>query len=181
MHMLPRARAAIAAIGAVAAVFAFAGVALAAPVLQPGVTSAPGMSGTCTSCHTYAKPATTAANKPKATVVSHPYKSAKKAKAGVGFKLWGYVSPKLPNTNEATLTISVQQRKSDGSWVATSGLTTRGTVSASGTFKNKTNYTATMKVGAVGRFRVQAKLVWVDAKGVAHSKKSTRFEFKVYK
>jgi hypothetical protein len=33
-----------------------AGVAFAAPVLQPGVTSAPGMSGVCTDCHTYATP-----------------------------------------------------------------------------------------------------------------------------
>jgi hypothetical protein len=30
--------------------------AFAAPVLQPGVTSAPGMSGVCSDCHTYATP-----------------------------------------------------------------------------------------------------------------------------
>jgi hypothetical protein len=30
--------------------------AFGASVLQPGVTSAPGMSGVCTDCHTYAKP-----------------------------------------------------------------------------------------------------------------------------
>ena len=39
-----------------ALVVVFVATALAAPVLQPGVTSYPGMSGTCTNCHTYATP-----------------------------------------------------------------------------------------------------------------------------
>ena len=40
-------------------------VALAAPVLSPGTTSAPGMSGTCTDCHTYSTPAPAPAPAPK--------------------------------------------------------------------------------------------------------------------
>ncbi|MGZ4930896.1 MAG: hypothetical protein ACXV48_07900, partial [Halobacteriota archaeon] len=46
----------VAAIAAIAFVLT-AATAFAAPVLQPGTTSYPGMHGTCTNCHTYAKPA----------------------------------------------------------------------------------------------------------------------------
>ena len=44
------------ALAATALVAASVATALAAPVLQPGVTSAPGMSGVCTDCHVYATP-----------------------------------------------------------------------------------------------------------------------------
>ncbi len=43
-----------------------AGVAFGAPVLRPGVVSAPGMSGVCTDCHRYAKSTPPAANSPSA-------------------------------------------------------------------------------------------------------------------
>ena len=41
---------------AIAILAVSAAAAFAAPVLQPGVTSWPGMSGVCTDCHTYATP-----------------------------------------------------------------------------------------------------------------------------
>ena len=47
-------RAAIVVAAATVVVALSASVALAAPVLPYGTTSAPGMSGTCTNCHTYA-------------------------------------------------------------------------------------------------------------------------------
>jgi len=52
---LPK-KAGLVALASIAIVAVFVATALAAPVLQPGVTSAPGMSGVCTDCHTYAKP-----------------------------------------------------------------------------------------------------------------------------
>jgi hypothetical protein len=52
-------KALIVAATAILAIAVTAGVAFAAPVLQPGVTSAPGMSGVCTDCHTYATAPTT--------------------------------------------------------------------------------------------------------------------------
>jgi hypothetical protein len=47
-------KAGLVALAATALVAASVATALAAPVLQPGVTSAPGMSGVCTDCHVYA-------------------------------------------------------------------------------------------------------------------------------
>jgi hypothetical protein len=59
MRRTPIKKAGIVALTATAIVVIFVATALAAPVLQPGVTSAPGMSGVCTDCHVYAKtPAT---------------------------------------------------------------------------------------------------------------------------
>ena len=52
---LPK-KAGLVALASIAIVAVFVATAFAAPVLQPGVTSAPGMSGVCTNCHTYAKP-----------------------------------------------------------------------------------------------------------------------------
>jgi hypothetical protein len=49
-------KAGLVAFAAMALVAASVATALAAPVLQPGVTSAPGMSGVCTDCHVYATP-----------------------------------------------------------------------------------------------------------------------------
>jgi hypothetical protein len=54
--------------------------------------------------------------------------------------------------------------------VATSALDTTGTLSATGKFRNKTNYTAVMNIAATGRYRLHAKLVWIDAGGVSHEK-----------
>ena len=52
---LPK-KAGLVALASIAIVAVFVATAFAAPVLQPGVTSAPGMSGVCTNCHAYAKP-----------------------------------------------------------------------------------------------------------------------------
>jgi hypothetical protein len=176
-------KAAIAAAVAAAAIVLSAGVALAAPVLQPGVTSAPGMSGNCASCHRYAKPAA-AMPKPMMTsaMMSQPRVPKQKQMVGVAFSCWGYIAPKLPNTHEATVTITVQRwTHAGGSWVATSGLNTQGMVSATGQFKGKTNYHAKLKIGEAGRYRMRAKLVWMDAKGVKHTTWSKRLIFRVHK
>jgi len=187
MLKFSRKKAAIA--GAIAAfVLAMtAGAAFAAPVLQPGVTSYPGMSGTCTDCHTYAKAATTTAPKAKAkakakkTAISHPYVSKRKHRVGITFAVWGFISPRLHNANEATLTINVQQYAGHGSWVATSGLETTGTVSQSGKFKHKTNYTAAMNITQAGSYRMRTKLIWTDAKGVERTRWSKLCYCRVFK
>lgn len=154
-----------------------AGAAFAAPVLQPGVTSAPGMSGTCTNCHTYAAAKTSS----KPLMVSHPYASQGRHRAGRTLKVWGYVAPKVPNTSEATLTITVQQRVGR-SWVATDGLTATGTVRAKGKWHgNKTNYAATLKLPTKGLYRLRAKLVYLDAKGVEQTRISKFLNVKITK
>ena len=56
MRMTLPKKAGLVALASIAIVAVFVATALAAPVLQPGVTSAPGMSGVCTNCHTYATP-----------------------------------------------------------------------------------------------------------------------------
>jgi hypothetical protein len=56
MQRTPVKKAGLVALTAIALVAASVATALAAPVLQPGVTSAPGMSGVCTDCHVYATP-----------------------------------------------------------------------------------------------------------------------------
>ena len=58
MRRTPK-KAGIVALATCAIVAIFAATAFAAPVLQPGVTSAPGMSGVCTDCHVYASAPTT--------------------------------------------------------------------------------------------------------------------------
>ena len=52
----PAKKAIVVAIAVTAIVAGSVASAFAAPVLQPGVTSAPGMSGVCTDCHVYATP-----------------------------------------------------------------------------------------------------------------------------
>jgi len=86
----------IATAAAVVALAVFAGTALAAPVLQPGVTSAPGMSGRCTKCHTYAtKSSTTKSStaKYRTASVSHPYTGKASYKTGSTFTVFGFVTP----------------------------------------------------------------------------------------
>ena len=178
-----RTRLALAAIAAVAILALSATVAFAGPpVLPAGVTSAPGMHGTCTNCHTYAKPAaaSTTPAAVKAVAVSHPFAAGGKHRVGKTLKLWGYVSPKLPNVKEATITVLVGQ-KVGNSWVATSSLNTTGTVSAKGKFRNKTNYTASVVLPKAAWYRFQMKLVWTDAKGVEHTKSSKRTSIRVFK
>jgi hypothetical protein len=161
-----------------------AGSAFAAPVLKPGTTSYPGMSGTCTNCHTYAsaaKPAAKKVVKKKSTSVSHPYIAKGKRKQGVAFKTWGYVAPKLRASTPTTLTIVVQSYMGHGSWVTTSGVAATATVAPKGKFKNKTNYTASLTIDRAARYRLRAKLVYVDTKGVERTKWSSWLYMRVYK
>ena len=170
----------VAAVAAIAFVLN-AATAFAAPVLQPGTTSYPGMSGTCTNCHTYAaaaKPATPA--KPKATVVSHAYAAKGKHHATKTLSIWGYISPKLPNIKEATLTV-VAARSVGKSWVTTTSMSATGTITSTGKFKNKTNYRANLKLSQAGYYRLRTKLVYLDAKGVEHTKSSTAFYIRIYR
>lgn len=175
----------VAAVTAAAAVIValFAAVAVAAPVLQPGTTSAPGMSGTCTNCHTYAttSAAPAAKPKPKATKVSHPFMAKGKRRQNKSFKVWGYISPKLANTKTTTLTVSVQTYGGHGSWITTAGVAATGTVTPKGRFKNKTNYTASFKIDRPARYRLRTKLIYVDAKGVQRTKWSGYLYLRVYK
>jgi hypothetical protein len=179
-------------VGAVAAL-AFvlsAGAALAsAPVLPVGTTTGPNMSGKCTNCHTYATAATTttpakakakAKPKPKATKLSHPYASKVKHSADTTFTVWGYVTPRLPRLQEATLTVGVEQSMGHGSWAATSSLSATGTISSKGKFKGKTNYTAKLHIPHAGRYRLRTQLVYNDAKGVRHTKWSKLFYIRIY-
>ena len=55
------------------------------------------------------------------------------------------------------------------------------TVSATGHFKGKTNYLAKLTISHTGRYRLRAKLVWTNAKGVVKKLWSTRKYFRVYK
>lgn len=171
-------KAVLAAAIAVVAIAITAGAAFAAPVLQPGVTSAPGMSGTCTNCHTYAQPAAKAAPKPVA--VSHPYVAKGKHRPGRTLKVWGYIAPRVPKTSETTLTIVVQKRIGR-SWVTTDSLGATGTVTIKGKFKGKKdNYAAKLKLPA-GLYRLRAKLVYLDAKGVEKTRTSKFLAVKVHK
>jgi hypothetical protein len=168
---------------AAAAALAFvlsAATAFAAPVLQPGTTSYPGMSGTCTDCHTYAKAVSTTPAAPKATVVSHTYAANGKHHATKSLFVWGYISPKLPNLTEATLTV-VAARSVGKSWVTTTSMNATGTVASRGRFKNKTNYTAKLHLNVAGRYRLRAKLVYTDAKGVEQTKWSKVYTIRIYK
>lgn len=109
----------------------------------------------------------------KPTFISHPYVKYSKVKAGRNFTTWGYVNPRLASGQEATVTIFVQSYKGHGSWETSSGLETTAALSATGRFKRKTNYSATMNIGAVGRYRMRAKLVWKDSNGNVKTKWSS--------
>jgi len=170
----------VAAVAAIVFVLT-AATAFAAPVLQPGTTSAPGMSGTCTDCHTYAAaPKTATPAKPKATVVSAAYAAKGKHHATKMLSIWGYISPKLPNIKEATLTV-VAARSVGKSWVTTTSMSATGTITSTGKFKNKTNYRANLKLSQAGYYRLRTKLVYLDAKGVEHTKSSTAFYIRIYR
>jgi hypothetical protein len=163
---------------ALAIVALSAAVALAAPVLQPGTTSAPGMSGTCTDCHTYAKPAT-AAPKPLPQVVSHPYIAKTKQKINHAFAVWGYFPPSMAGTTDDTLTVTVQ-RYAHKKWTGVASLTTTATISASGKFKNENNYALKLKVTRAGSYRMRATLAFVS-NGVATRKSGSWKKFSVRK
>ena len=181
MPKFSRKKAAIAGATAVFVLAMTAAVAFAAPVLQPGVTSAPGMSGTCTNCHTYAStPAAPAKPKIKKTAVSRPYVSKRHHHASKSFAVWGFISPRIPHASTATLTVGVQQF-TGGSWVTTSSLAATGTVSQKGSFKHKTNYWTTMTFAETGLYRLRTKLIWTDAKGVEHTKWSKPRSVRIYK
>ena len=116
----------------------------------------------------------------KPTFVSHPYTKHVRLKVSKDFGVWGYVNTwhRVPLTKDATVTIFATPR---GSKVASEGLTTTATVAWSGKFKKKTNYKATMNIDAVGAYYLRAKLVWVDAKGVEHTKWSSRKLIRIVK
>ncbi|MDR3686015.1 MAG: hypothetical protein P4L93_03525 [Coriobacteriia bacterium] len=158
--------AAVVVVGALAA-----GVAFAAPVLQPGQTSAPGMSGTCTDCHTYAK--ATSITAPVATPVlfSRPFVKNAKIKRGRTFKVTGYIDPSLSTSaTVATVTVSVDRRNSRGRWVAAPSYNQSATVSATGKYAGKLNYVASIKIGRLGKYRLRAKLVYLDASSTSQVK-----------
>ncbi|HEY5540268.1 MAG TPA: hypothetical protein VIL41_02310 [Coriobacteriia bacterium] len=167
-------RVAIVFVAAAVAAIVAAGTALAAPVLQPGVNSAPGMSGTCTNCHTYAKPAVAkpAVAKPAAKPVlfSRPFVKKAHFRRGRTFTAAGYFSPTLASATNATVTISVERRNAHGRWVATPSYNETATLSPTGKYKNEINYTAAMKINRLGKFRLRAKLVYLDASSVSQSK-----------
>ena len=120
----------------------------------------------------------------KPTFVSHPYTKHSKLKINKDFKTWGYVKTwkRAPLTQDATLTIRAQKWNSGTrSWEASAGLMTTATISPTGKFKKKTNYSAVMNIGSTGRYRLRAKLVWMDAKGVEHTKWSSRKYLKLVK
>jgi hypothetical protein len=177
-------KAAIAAICAAAASAIFAGTVFAAPVLQPGTTSAPGMSGTCTNCHTYAKPAAAAKPAvpaaPKVSAPSRTYVAKGKHRAGQALSVWGFISPRLSGATESTLTVYAFSKVS-GSWVTTSSLTATGTISPSGKFKHKDNYATSLTIANAGKYRLRTELVFVDAKGVQHDKWSKVYSIRIYK
>lgn len=175
-------RAVMIAATAVAVIALSAAAAFAAPVLQPGQTSAPGMHGTCTDCHTYAKAvAATPAKKPATPRPSHPYFKKAKHRRGVAFRTWGYVSPRLASTTEATVTIRVQKWNGHGKWITDTSLDQTATISATGRFKRKTNYTALLTVPKTGRYRAGAVLVYKDSSAVVHTRWSSYAKFRVAK
>jgi hypothetical protein len=145
-----------------------AGAALAGPpVLQPGQTSAPGMSGTCTNCHTYAKPAVAAAP----VAFSRPLVKHATVKHNRAFKVTGYIDPSVTTSaTAATVTVSVQRRNSHGKWVATPSLNQTATVSATGKYAGKLNYVAGFKIRRLGKYRLRAKLVYLDASSASQVK-----------
>jgi hypothetical protein len=155
-----------------------AAVAVAIPVLQPGQTSAPGMSGNCAGCHTYA---VAAAPKVVANRVSHPYMAKKKVKLGRTFKVWGFFPPKLSGAADTTLTIGVQRLDTHKKWIAVPSLTTTGTVTATGKFKKMTNYGAKLTIKRAGNYQMRAKLIYKNADGIEATKWSPVTKFKVVK
>ena len=147
-----------------------AGAAFAAPVLQPGQTSAPGMSGTCTNCHTYAKaPAAAPAAAP--VMFSRPFVAHAKVKHGRAFGVTGYIDPSVTTSATATtVTVSVQRRNSHGRWIAVPSLNQTATVSATGKYANKLNYVASFKIRRLGKYRLRAKVVYLDASSTSQVK-----------
>lgn len=174
-HLGKKLAAVIAAAVVVAAIAA--GAAFAAPVLQPGQTSAPGMSGTCTDCHTYA------AAKPAAAPVlfSRPFVKNGKIKHGRKFKVTGYSDPSLCTAASATVTVSVQRKNARGKWVAVPSLTQTATVSDTGKYAGKVNYVASFKIKRLGKYRLRAKLAYLDASSVAQVKWSKQTAITVKK
>lgn len=155
--------AAMIVIGALAAGAAFAG----PPVLQPGQTSAPGMSGTCTDCHTYAKAVAPAAP----VMFSRPLVRHATVKHNRAFGVTGYIDPSVTTSATATtVTVNVQRRNSHGKWVAAPSLNQTATVSATGKYAGKLNYVASFKIRRLGKYRLRAKLVYLDASSTSQVK-----------
>jgi hypothetical protein len=162
-------RAAVVLAGAAVIVMVGVTTALAAPVLQPGQNSAPGMSGTCTDCHTYAKPAAPKPA-PKPTLFSRPLLGSSKYKRSRNFNAVGYFAPSLASTNTATVTVTVERRNTQGKWVRLKSYDETATLSATGKYKNKITYTARMNINRLGKYRLRATLRYLDADKVARVK-----------
>jgi hypothetical protein len=142
-----------------------AGSAFAAPVLPAGKTSGPHNGrGTCSNCHTYAAPAPAA----KPVTFSRPFTNGAKHKSGRPFGVNGYFAPSLASATNATVTIGVERLSARGHWVATRSFNQTATVSATGKYAGKVSYKATMKIKRLGKFRLRAKLAYLDANGVSH-------------
>ena len=158
--------AAVVVVGALAA-----GTAFAIPVLQPGQTSAPNMSGRCTDCHKYAKATVTAAPVAAPVLLSRPFVKNAKIRRGRTFKVTGYIDPSLTTSATATtVTVNVDRRNSRGKWVAVPSLNQTATVSAIGKYVKKLNYVASLKIARVGTYRLRAKLVYLDASSASQVK-----------
>ena len=113
--------------------------------------------------------------KGKPIFVSHPYTKKKTVKVARDFKAWGYIKTwrGRPLTSEATATIVVQKWNGRRSWETSESLASTATISATGKFKQKTNYSATLNIGTKGRYRLRTKLVWTDSAGVVRTKNSS--------
>ena len=84
-------------------------------------------------------------------------------------KAWGYIKPKLINSDDATLTIKVY-KKIGRRWVAQPSMDETATFYTP-KIKGRTGYKHTLLLPA-GTYRLRAALVWTDSKGV-HSKWSS--------
>jgi hypothetical protein len=144
-----------------------AGSAFAAPTLRPGQTSGPHNGrGTCTRCHNYA---TAPAPKPAAapTLFSRPVLKAAKFKSGRNFAAVGYIAPTVCSAADATVTVSVQRLAKGGRWVAVPILTRTAAVTDTGKYAGKVNYRAVMRIKKLGKFRLRAKLEYLNADGAS--------------
>lgn len=110
----------------------------------------------------------------KPLFISHPFVSKSRIAVGTEFEAWGFVWPMIADTESAQITLVVQKWEGFGKWTEMSEADTEGTLSdGSGKFTKKSNYSATMSLDEVGRYRIRAKLVWTDAEGVSHAMQSS--------
>jgi hypothetical protein len=92
-------------------------------------------------------------------------------------KTWGYVKPRVASTDEATLTVRVQKRVGN-KWAARMDLEQKATLFNKSWAPGKTMYKAEMKIPA-GKYRMRARLVYKDVKGIERVKWSSFKYFRV--